>query len=422
MHPFGNNTGITRRDALALTAGLGLSFALPGLTARAANSRGVERPKSFILLWMGGGQSQLDSWDPHPGTSIGGDVQAIDTRLPGVRIANSFPRMADKLDSLCLIRSMVSKEGDHERGTYLLSTGYRPQPAIIHPSLGAILAHELPDAAVQIPGYVSIVETPHPPRGGYLGNQFDAFQLNDPKSELHNVTMKATPERQQRRLQMLDVVEKTFRRGRGRGVDATLHRNTVQNALTMMSSEQLAAFRIMEESIETRAAYGDTAFGLGCLMARRLVEVGVRAIQVNLNGFDTHANNESGQKVQADILDPALAALINDLQQRDLFESTVVLLISEFGRTPNINPFGGRDHWPTGFSALVGGGGFHRGLVIGETDPAGKTIDPKDPVEVADLYATVLKSLGVTWNREVSTPVGRPMKLCEGKPLDRLLA
>jgi uncharacterized protein (DUF1501 family) len=147
----------------------------------------------------------------------------------------------------------------------------------------------------------------------------------------------------------------------------------------------------------------------------------VRAIELNLNGFDTHANNFSGQSANAAILDPAFAALVHDLKERDLLESTVVLCIGEFGRTPNINAVGGRDHWPTGFSCLVGGGGFHKGLVIGATDPEGKKTEPEDPIEVHDLFATILATLGVEYAKEMTTPIGRPMALCKGKPIARLL-
>jgi uncharacterized protein (DUF1501 family) len=413
---------MTRRDALRLAAGLGLSFSLPGLDLRAAQSRGSERPKSLITLWMQGGPSQLETFDPHPGKEIGGETKAIHTTIPGIQIAHLMPRTAEQLHEMCLIRSMISKEGDHERGTYLLKTGYRPDPTLIHPSLGAIVAHELPSTGVEIPRHISILNSQWPGRGGFLGDDYDAFRVLDPRQNLQNMKSQVADERQARRLKDLEIVERNFRNRRRIQSDATLHQDTVRRALTMMTSEQLKAFQVEQEPAEVRAAYGDTPFGAGCLIARRLVEVGVRAVEVTLEGFDTHARNFEGHVTNTAILDPALAALIHDLQQRDLLESTVLLWIGEFGRTPKINPLGGRDHWPTGFSCLVGGGGFHRGLVIGETDPVGKKTDPADPVEVHDLYATILKTLGVEYAKEITTPIGRPMALCKGKPIDRLLA
>ncbi|MGE5191705.1 MAG: DUF1501 domain-containing protein [Deltaproteobacteria bacterium] len=413
---------ITRRDALRIAARLGLSFALPGLDLRAAQTRGPQRPKSLITLWMGGGPSQLETFDPHPGTKIGGDTKAIDTKVPGLEIAHLLPQTAEQIHELCVIRSIVSKEGDHERGTYVLKTGYRPDPTLIHPSLGAIVAHELPVAGVEIPRHISILNSQWPARGGFLGDDFDAFKILDPRSNLQNMKARVETDRQARRLNDLEVVEKTFRNRRQLQADATLHQETVRRALTMMTSEQLKAFQVEDEPAEVRAAYGDTPFGAGCLIARRLVEVGVRAIEVTLEGFDTHAKNFPGHEANARILDPAFAALIHDLKQRGLLESTVVLWIGEFGRTPKINPLGGRDHWPTGFSAVVGGGGFRSGLVIGETDREGVKTEPADPIEVHDLYATILATLGVEYNKEMTTPIGRPMALCKGKPIERLLA
>jgi uncharacterized protein (DUF1501 family) len=412
---------LTRRDAFRLAAGLGLSFALPGLDLRAAQSRGNGRPRSLITLWMGGGPSQLETFDPHPGKTISGETKAIDTKLPGVQVAHLLPHTAEQVHEMCVIRSMVSKEGDHERGTYLVKTGYRPDPTLIHPALGAIVAHELPAGGVEIPRYISIMNSQWPGRGGFLGDDYDAFKVLDPRQNLQNMKSRVDDDRQARRLKDLEVVERTFRNRRRMQSDGTLHQETVRRALTMMTSEQLKAFKVEDEPAEVRAAYGDSRFGAGCLIARRLIEVGVRAVEVTLEGFDTHAKNFSGHETNCKILDPAFAALINDLKERDLFESTVVLWIGEFGRTPKINPLGGRDHWPTGFSAVVGGGGFRSGLVIGETDPEGVKTEPVDPIEIHDLYATILKTLGVEYNKELTTPIGRPMALCKGKPIDRLL-
>lgn len=420
LSPF--QPAVNRRNFLEIAAGLGLSFLLPGLELRATQLRGVERPKSLITLWMQGGPSQLETFDPHPGPKIGGETKAIATKVPGLQISHLLPQTAEQIHELCLIRSMVSKEGDHERGTYLLKTGYRPDATLIHPSLGAIVAHELPVAGVEIPRHISIMNSQWPARGGFLGDDYDAFKIFDPRQNLQNMKAAVENDRQELRLKDLAVVERSFRNRRGIQSAGTLHQQTVRRALAMMTSDQLRAFKVEEETAEVRAAYGDSPFGTGCLIARRLVEVGVRAIEVTLDGFDTHTKNFPGHVTNCKILDPAFAALIHDLKQRDLFDSTVVLWIGEFGRTPNINPLGGRDHWPTGFSAVVGGGGFHRGLVVGETDPDGKKTTPVDPIEVHDLYATILKTLGIEYDKQLTTPIGRPMALCKGSSIDRLLA
>ena len=197
----------------------------------------------------------------------------------------------------------------------------------------------------------------------------------------------------------------------------------------MMSSEQLEAFKLDNESTGVKAAYGDTSFGRGCLVARRLVEVGVRSIEVNLSGFDTHVSNHSGHVTQCKILDPAIATLIRELRERDLLESTIVLCISEFGRTPRINPAGGRDHWPNWFSCLIAGGGFREGVVIGETQhdvfegkqADGKLTLPTNPVPVPELYATIMATMGIDSRKEILTPIGRPIRFADALPVEYLL-
>jgi hypothetical protein len=413
---------VSRRDVLRAAGALGLSFLLPPLEARAANERGVRRQKSLVTIWLEGGASQLETWDPHPGTKIGGPTKAIATSIAGVQIADTFPAIAAELSTLSVVRSLVSKEGDHERGSYFLKTGYRPDPTLRHPSLGAILVNQLPNSSLVIPPHVAIGSSQWPPRGGFLGDQLDAFRVYDPGRDVPNLKAPVDVARQTRRVSNLEVVSKAFEQGRRMQVEKTLHQHTIERALEMMSSDQLRAFQIEGESRKLRDAYGESNFGRGCLVARRLVEAGVRAVEITLSGFDTHANNFNGHRDNARVLDPALATLVRDLRERDLWQSTVVLVIGEFGRSPAINPLDGRDHWPSGFSCVVGGGGLKSGLVIGATDPEGREKNPKDPVEVADLFATIFKTFGVDGAHEVITPIGRPMAFSSGKPIARLLA
>ncbi len=411
---------LSRRDALKAAAGLGLSFLLPGLDLRAAETRGPQRPKSMITLWLAGGPSQLETWDPHPGTKIGGPTNAIKTSIAGLEIADGYPQMAEQIDAMSVIRSLVSKEGDHERGTYYLKTGYRPDPTLKHPSLGAILTHELPDAGVEIPMHFSLGGSQWPARGGFLGDEFDAFKIFDPGRNLRNMRSRVSKKRQDRRLSNLEVVSGAFG-NRGISSDGKLHRQTIDRALKMMTSEQLAALKIEDEPQDVVDAYGDSQFGRGCLVARRLVAQGVRSVEVTLGGFDSHAANFSAHTNNASVLDPAFAALIKDLKERDLLDSTIVLCIGEFGRTPKINPLDGRDHWPSGFSCVVGGGGLRSGLVIGQTDPQGEMKDPADPIEVKELFATLFRAMDVDYEQELLTPIGRPMALGDGSPIERLL-
>lgn len=422
------STTLTRRHVLQLLSACGVSLALPGMTVRAASRRRAERPMSLIMLWMNGGMSQLETWDPHPGTKAGGEVRDISTTIKDVRISELLPQMAEQLHSCMLIRSLTSKEGDHERGATFVKTGYRPEPTLKYPTLGAIAAHELPDPKIEIPQHVSLASSRIVPEGGYLGNQWNAFRVFEPGRGLSNLKSRVNPERQADRLQGLDVVSQQFEQRRQFGAGRTLHQDTLDRALEMMSSEQLKAFELDTESASIRAAYGDTSFGRGCLVARRLVEVGVRSIEVNLSGFDTHVSNHSGHVTQCKILDPAIATLIQELRERDLLESTIVLCISEFGRTPSINPAGGRDHWPNWFSCLIAGGGFREGTAIGATPDGvsegkvdGRLTLPVQPILVPELYATIMATMGIDFRKEILTPIGRPIRFADALPSAYLL-
>ncbi len=413
--------GVTRRALLSASAGVGLSFALPPLSARAARLRGAERPRALLVVWLAGGPSQFETFDPHPGSRAGGPTKAIDTRIPGVQVAADYPRLAGVLDRFAVIRSLVSKEGDHERGQYTVKTGYRPDPTAVHPAIGAIAAHELPAPALEIPRFVSLGGSEFPSRGGYLGAEFDPYRVYSPGGRGQNLVPHVPADRQARRLAALDTLGRSFERGRSEAVKRSLHEHVVREALTLMDSEQLAAFEIDSEPEEVKARYGDGDFGRACLVARRLLEAGVRSVEVTLGGFDTHAANFSGHTARAGALDPALEALVTDLESRDLLDSVTILVTGEFGRTPSINPLDGRDHWPHGFSCLLGGAGIATGQVIGATDPEGVSKIPVDPIEIPDLTATVFSALGIDFARELVTPVGRPLKLSPGTPVSRLL-
>jgi hypothetical protein len=274
-----------------------------------------------------------------------------------------------------------------------MKTGFRPDPTVVHPSIGAILCHQLPRAGADIPRHVSILPGQWPARGGFLGDQYDAFRTGDPASPVPDTTSPVPAARDQDRLRDLDVLERSFARRRPQRAQGTLHRETMAAARQMMSSEQLRAFDVASEPLALRRAYGDTPFGRACLAARRLTEVGVRCIEVTLGGWDTHTDNHQQHGRLLEILDPAFSALVRDLRERNLLQHTVVLCAGEFGRTPRLNIAGGRDHWPNGFSVALAGGSLRGGAVLGATDPEGRG-DPADPVSVADLHATILTAVG----------------------------
>lgn len=430
----GGSGHFSRRGLLKATA-LGGSAWLTGVAqqlARADEKAASGAPaRSIIVLWLGGGPSQFDTFDPKPGEKNGGTVEARQTSAPGIKIAKGFEQLADQMHHVSLVRSVMSKEGDHERATYTLKTGYRPDPTVIHPAIGAILCHETTDA-IDIPRHVSILPDQWSARGGYLGDKYDAFRVPDPVNDVPDVTSamaKNNAERYNRRFDDLDVVERQFARRRRPSLekDRTLHRATVEAARRMMTSEQLAAFNVTTASEELRKEFGDTNFGRGCLTALRLIECGVRCVEVTMGGWDTHANNDEFCRTNLQTLDPAFAALLRQLENRKLLEHTVVICCGEFGRTPVVNPLGGRDHWPHGFTVALAGGGIHGGRAIGETttdvdqDEKNREKYVRDPRNVEDIHATVLKTLGIDFSTEIMTPIQRPLAYSTGKPMVELL-
>lgn len=428
MHPLSGHCGspqhFSRRSALKLVGLSGLAWLTPlGEAIARANERGKAPAKSLILLWLDGGNSQLETFDPHAGASIAEGTSAIDSRLKGVQLATGMEHVAEQMDSISLIRNVVSKEGDHERAVYNVKTGYRPDPTLTHPSIGAILTHQLPTNDTDIPRHVSILPSGWPGRGGYLGDQFDAFKTGDPNSPIPDVTRRVSDERYDRRLKNLNLLDQQFARGRLADLESrrTLHQTSIQQAVKMMSSEQLTAFDVSEVPESERAEFGDTPFGRGCLAAARLAEVGVRCVEVNLTGWDvSHVSNHAVHEGLVPTLDKALAGLIAYLKKRDQLKDTVVLCCGEFGRTPTLNPAAGRDHWPHGFSVAIAGGGIAGGRVIGETDPEGSKIAFAKGTPVADVHATVMHAMGIEYAHELDTPVNRPMKLSEGSPIESL--
>ncbi|QDV41191.1 hypothetical protein Enr13x_10290 [Stieleria neptunia] len=389
----------------------------------------TSRPKNVILLWLEGGPSQLETFDPHPGSAIGGEVKAIPTSVPDLQIADTLPRVAEKMHLGSLIRSVTSKEGDHQRAIYNIKSGYRPDPTLVHPSIGSILCHEFPEQ-LDIPRHISILPQNAPARGGYLGPVYDAFKIGDPQNPVPDLKSPIAEDRFDRRMKDLQWLEDRFRRQRLRDLDQnrTLHQSSTDAALRMMSSEQVSAFDVSSESKETLERFGQTPFGRGCLAATRLIGAGVRCVEVTLGGWDSHITNHSLQSARCEILDAALAALLDRLVEQDLLETTLVVCGGEFGRTPQINPAEGRDHWPHGFSTFLAGCGIRKGGVYGETaadpklDPDKPLADVARPITIGDLHATILSTLGVPYHEERQTPIGRPLKISEGEPVGAVLA
>jgi hypothetical protein len=372
--------------------------------------------RSCIVLWMGGGPSHLDIWDLKPDSEKnGGPFKPIDTSAPGVKITEHLPKVARQMHHLNIVRSLDSKEGNHDRGTYVMHTGYTPSPTVVHPGWGSICAMELGERLenFDLPHCISICS---PSVGaGFLGMARAPFVVQNPNAPIANLKPPSDVEewRLERRLQMLGQVEKQFavQRASQAAID---HRSVYDKTLRMMNSRYQDSFNLEREPAAVRDSYGRGSFGSGCLMARRLVERGVTYVEVSLDGWDTHTNNfDTLSKRLLPELDKGMASLVSDLAQRHLLETTTIVWMGEFGRTPRINQNAGRDHWPRSWSVVVGGGGMKGGQTVGATDKDGIDVVDK-PVGVMDLIATMTKTMGINLSTQYTTPRGRPLKIVDG--------
>lgn len=432
--------GVSRRDFLHLgvLAPLGLSLA-GALRLRAqsppAQTSAHTRAKACVLLWLDGGPSHLDTFDPKPDapSEVRSPFQTIPTAVPGLHICEHLPRTAAMMKEIALIRSVTHELGNHDTGTRFLLTGHRPTPALEYPSLGSVVAR-LQGSGATMPPYIAIPNDAvggdsNAARSGYLPGAFSAFSVGKDPSRVRDLQPPpgVSFERGEHRRAMLAKMD-AFSRAVEAG-PATRDRDAFyQQAYRLIgSNEARNAFDLAQETPSVRERYGPSRLGTGCLLARRLVEAGSRFITVVDSGWDTH------QQIAKELpdsrfpgsgklpgLDRAYSALIDDLRQRGLLESTLVVLMGEFGRTPKLNAVGGRDHWPRAGFACLAGGGIQGGRVLGATNPFGE-FPVERPVSPPDLACTILERLGIDPSHEMITPDGRPMKvLAEGSPIREL--
>lgn len=426
---------LSRRNLLTVGAFGGLSlcnfFRVRQAMADQKNYESKEgTAKSVIFIFLPGGMAHQESFDPKPYAPLEyrGPLNSIETSLPGVRFSEVFPQMAKIANKTVICRSMTHGEAAHERGTHNMFTGYRPSPALQYPSMGSVVAHEF-GPRKNLPPYVLIPNLPTPYAGtGYLSSSYAGFSLGaDPASDGFRVQDLALPGgvddgRFGRRQKLLDVVNNHFKaREKSDSMDAV--DTFYQRAYGLISSQEARdAFDISKEDAAVRDAYGRNQAGSRMLLARRLVEAGVRFVTLTYGGWDHHDNIAGGMKGQCPPLDQALATLINDLDSRGLLDSTLVCLASEFGRTPKINGTAGRDHWPKVFNILMAGGGLKRGLAWGTSDATASEPD-QDPLTVEDWATTVYHMLGIVADKELMAPGNRPIEIVDGgKVLKDLLA
>ena len=386
------------------------------ILANAADMK--KKTRSVILLWMGGGPSTIDLWDLKPGASTGGPFKPISTSADGIQICEHLPLLAQQMHHFSIVRSMSTREADHMRGRYYMHTGYVPNPSIEHPSYGSVVSHELINSIpeLEIPAFVSVGGASLGP--GFLGATYAPFVV-DSNGNIRDLNGSIDQTRMFDRLKMLEAIENNFINQR-QGV-ALDHKKVIDKTVKLMTSKQMDAFKVSKEPTDIREKYGNSGFGRGCLMARRLVEVGVPFIEVDLGGWDNHANiftTLQNQKLPE--MDKAISSLVSDLDSRGLLDSTSIVWMGEFGRTPNINGNAGRDHWARSWSVVVGGAGFKRGVVVGETSSDGKEV-VSEPYSSQDLMASVLKSVDISLETTFTSKSGRPMKIANaGKVIKEL--
>jgi len=423
--PF--HESLTRREILtASAAGLITSAGVPWFhsMARAAAAAPARKAKACILLWMDGGPSQAHTFDPKPG----GEYADIQTALPGVRVTECLPKMAALMNDLALLRGMSTSEGDHYRAKYLMHTGYTRIGGFEHPAIGCIASAEAGPKASDMPNFATIDAGFDKGNGGrlyrsvpsYLGVKHTPLAVSDPYKGLENLG--SANEEFDDQLELLRQAERRFA--------AELPAPAVQaqqaafdRAVRLLRSDKARAFDVDKEPEPLRTAYGSHKFGRACLMARRLVEAGVTFVEIFHRGWDDHGGAAKEIKKRTAWMDPAMATLISDLKDRGLLDSTLIVWMGEFGRSP-VN---GGGHHSRAWTTLLAGGGVKGGRVVGKTDDKGKSPGGtvvERPINAPDFFATICKSLGIDWEKEVLAPGERPMRLVDksAKPLDELFS
>ncbi|MBM3996319.1 MAG: DUF1501 domain-containing protein [Planctomycetes bacterium] len=443
---------LSRREIMKLTAAGVVGYSMSGwLEAMAQqNANNPQRRRSCILLWMNGGPSQMDTFDLKQGHINGGPYRSIQTSVPGIRISEHLPRVARHMDKMALVRAMSTREGDHGRGTFYLRTGYLPQGPIQYPTLGSMVSKEIGDPNLPLPSFVSIapyrVFSPAAYSSGFLGAQYAPLMVGEvngfnpqggadqyenslrvqdllPPEELPAGQFDA-------RVNLLQDMERDFV-ARHQTVAARSHQTAYERAVRLMRTSARAAFNLSDETEAVRNAYGRNLFGQGCLLARRLVERNVPFVEVTLGympnnpiGWDTHGQNFQNVQRLSEILDPAWGSLMDDLRQRNLLDTTTIIWMGEFGRTPRINQGQGRDHYPNAWTTVLAGGGIRGGSVFGRTSADGTTVEDPRAVSVPDFIATIMAALGIDPESTNMSNVGRPIPVADrtAQPIREILA
>lgn len=384
---------------------------------------GPATAKQVIYLFMRGGMSHIDTFDPKPGQKTQGPVEALSTRADGLQLGQYFPKLAEQADKICVVSSMTSRQGAHAQAQYLMRTSFELRGTIQHPCLGAWCNYVGGRLNPMLPGHVLIGGGADMPGAGYFPPEYQPLPLGSGEDGLPNSVLpqgvdQARFDRRLAKLKQLDVAfgEKYKQR------DVEAYDKAYAEAVRLMRANDLVAFDIGLESTAMHQTYGETAFGAGCLLARRLVEHGVRYVEVMADGWDTHADNFDRLGDLTPAIDQGVAALLADLDARGLLQETMVVLATEFGRTPEIDNDQGRNHYPKAFSCMLAGGGVRGGQRYGKTDAEGREI-LTEPTSIQDFNATIAHAVGLPLDHVVHSPSGRPFKVADkGTPITEILA
>ena len=420
------NTDFNRRRFLELAAGsfLGVTASNSfGAAGEKSNLPALAKPaKQLIYLYMEGGMSHIDTFDLKTGHENQGSTQPINTNVDGIRVTSHLPRLAKHADKLCIVNSLTSTAGDHEKGNYFMHTSYQQRATIRHPGLGA-WHHKLKGKLnPTLPASVFVGrESRFHGSGGFFEPEFEPLAINEPQSGLKYAKALVEKTRFERRLNLASDIDAEFlKRYHSKPIRAYGH--MYADAVRLMDSPDLAAFDIHKEDENTKSRYGSEPFGQGCLLARRLIERNVRTVEVSFGGWDTHQNNFTSIPELCHTMDQAVSALLHDLERIGKLEDTIVVLTTEFGRTPLINQNVGRDHYPQAFTSVLAGGGFKSGYVHGKTSEGAEEVI-EGSMTIPDFNATIAHALGVPVDHVLYSPTVRPFTVAhKGKPQLELFA
>ncbi len=428
----------SRRQFIERTAKAAFGLSLLPATDQliAQNATTVGKPaKHIIYMFMSGGMTHMDTFDPKPGTENGGSTQGIPTGVAGIELSEFLPNLAKNFKDIAVVRSMQQLTADHRGASYWMRTGYSRRATIIHPCLGAWAQRLLGKSHEVLPSSVVVGGGGLHPGGGFLGPNYSPLPIGDPEGGLPNSTYAQNVDEDlfDTRLDMMNQFNQAFDR-KFQNDEVKAYNDFYENALTLMSSEDLDVFDLSKEPQDKREKYGNNRFGQGLLLAKRLVSNGIRFVEVVKGGWDMHNDLWTAIPQRAGELDQAISALIEDLKAEGLFEETLLVLTTEFGRTPRINANAGRDHHSACFSAMLAGGPIEGGQVYGASDEKGHA-PAEDVCPQVDFNATIAKACGMPLDEVIYSPSGRPFLISghtkdiatdeivpKGKPIDQFFS